>query len=261
VTPTQPMRAFNVAPINGEPRVLDLEIAGRLIYENEYMIRQLIERNRSELERYGVLFTAKKTSGIEGGRPGIEYWLNEPQSVLVCMLSKTPRAADVRQELIEVFLAYRRGDIVPATPTMEHIGTLFEQNKQIAENVIYLRERIDEMVPRRQRFSKEIQDVYCLVVKTRYHRNCPCCFRMVIVDDNGWRVRDVLEYDHWFANHRTSVDEGWAVCAECNRRLENDAQYKEEKRPNFLVFHQHRRDMCGVYSPVKKLTYRQDKLL
>ncbi|WP_085090269.1 hypothetical protein [Azospirillum oryzae] len=37
------------------------------------------------------------------------YWLNEGQVLVICMLSRTPQAAQVRKEVIEVFMAYRRG--------------------------------------------------------------------------------------------------------------------------------------------------------
>jgi len=106
--------------------VLDLDLAVRLGFERPRAIRQLIERNLPELERYGVCHAVWQTSGSEGGRPSTEYWPNEHQAALICILSKTPRAADVRQELIDVCMAYRYGRIVPAVPTLEQIGSLFE---------------------------------------------------------------------------------------------------------------------------------------
>jgi len=40
--------------------------------------------------------------------------LNEGQALLVCMFANTERAADVRQQLIEVFMAWRSGKLAEA---------------------------------------------------------------------------------------------------------------------------------------------------
>lgn len=124
--------------LDTEPRVHDLRLAEALGFERPRSIRDLIKRNHDELSKYGEVFaTVAKTSHSEGGglphagallphgaakssrergRPGTEFWLNEPQSVLVCMLSRTDKAAEVRAEIIEVFLAWRRGHAAPGLP-------------------------------------------------------------------------------------------------------------------------------------------------
>jgi len=48
-----------------------------------------------------------------GGRPGTAYHLNEEQALLICMLSRTERAKQVRAEVIRVFAAWRRGQRGP----------------------------------------------------------------------------------------------------------------------------------------------------
>lgn len=47
-------------------------------------------------------------TGKRGSKPKV-YYLNEEQALLVCMFSRTERAAAVRKEVIEVYMAYRRG--------------------------------------------------------------------------------------------------------------------------------------------------------
>ncbi len=89
-----------------EPRVLDVRIGARLGMTRHTNIRQIIEANRSELERYGVICTSS-VQNPGRGRPSTEYWLNEAQTILLCMLSRTEAAAAVRQEVIGAFLAYR----------------------------------------------------------------------------------------------------------------------------------------------------------
>ncbi len=130
------MRALTIADINdqvggGEPRVRDLDLANSLGFDRARNIRNLIERNLSELGRYGgVLLVPSGGDSLHGeanspggtapppprrGAPGQEYWLNEQQAVLVCMFARTPLAAAVRQQVIEVFVAWRQGRL-PAAP-------------------------------------------------------------------------------------------------------------------------------------------------
>lgn len=105
--------------IEEEPRCLDTDLAERLGMARARDIRKdIIVPNRTELEGFGVLRAtpAKSTDPLGRGRPGTAYYLNEEQALLVCMLSKTTKAKQVRAEVIRVFSAWRRGDLVPAQP-------------------------------------------------------------------------------------------------------------------------------------------------
>lgn len=95
--------------VNHEPRLYDLRLAERLGFERPRDIRKMIERNRAELEGYGEICAtvAQNTDPRGRGRPGTEYYLNEGQSLLLCMFSRTEKAAEVRKEVIEVYMAYR----------------------------------------------------------------------------------------------------------------------------------------------------------
>jgi hypothetical protein len=97
-------------PIDGEPRVRDVELAERLGFERPLDIRELIRRNDLELRSFGSFpFRTEKS----GGRPGVAFFLNEEQSLLVAILSRAPRAKEVRAMLIRVFTAWRRGQLTP----------------------------------------------------------------------------------------------------------------------------------------------------
>jgi hypothetical protein len=48
----------------------------------------------SPLERYGTVCATMAQTLPQGGRPSIEYYLNEAQALIICM--KSDRAADVR---------------------------------------------------------------------------------------------------------------------------------------------------------------------
>lgn len=107
----------DVSEVAGEPRVVDLRLAEVLGFEKLHNIRQLIERNAAELDDYGELVsTVERSADTRGrGRPGVAYWLNEGQALLVCMFSRTERAAAIRRQVIAVFLDWRH-DRRPAPP-------------------------------------------------------------------------------------------------------------------------------------------------
>lgn len=96
--------------VNHEPRLLDLRVAERLGYSRLRDVRAIIEKHQAELESYGTLVCANTPQTSVGGRPGRTYWLNEAQTLLICMFSKTERAALVRKEVVEVYMAWRRGE-------------------------------------------------------------------------------------------------------------------------------------------------------
>lgn len=107
--------------VNHEPRILDTLLAKKLGMARPRKIRELIERNLDELSRYGTCPTAGR---VVRGNEVAEYYLNEPQALLICIKSDAPKAPDVRQAIIEVFMAYRRGDLAPATLTPEQQNAL-----------------------------------------------------------------------------------------------------------------------------------------
>lgn len=99
----------------GEPRVLDTDLAARLGMLTPANIRtDLIEPNRAELEGFGILQAMAANSTGQRGRPSKAFYLNEEQATLVVMFSRTLRAAEARREIIAVFQAYRRGELEQA---------------------------------------------------------------------------------------------------------------------------------------------------
>ena len=116
--------------INHEPRVLDLLVAERLGFDSKYKIRELIDRNREELESYGAVSARTAETSERGGRPSTEYWLNEAQALLICTFSRTAKATAVRKALIEVYQAYRSGTLQPA-----HMYRASSEFKSLSQNV------------------------------------------------------------------------------------------------------------------------------
>jgi len=107
--------------VNHEPRIHDLRIAENLGMSRKRDIRKLIERNIAELERYGTCATVSR---VVRGNQVTEYYLNEPQALLICVKSDAPNSPDARQRIIEIYMAYRRGALVPAMVTPEQKAAL-----------------------------------------------------------------------------------------------------------------------------------------
>ncbi|MGB0956605.1 MAG: hypothetical protein ACPGZP_11500 [Panacagrimonas sp.] len=98
---------------DGEPMVRDLDLAERLGFERPRDIRKLITRLLRDgfLNDSEVRATVAQTSKV-GGRPGTEYHLTETACFLVTMKSETAIANAVCRQLVEVFQAYRSGQLV-----------------------------------------------------------------------------------------------------------------------------------------------------
>ncbi len=130
-----PLMPHQLNDQDGEPRVLDLTIAERLGFDRSRKIRDLIERNRAELETYGEVRPTVGQTSEAGGRPGKAYYLNEGQALVICALSRTPQAALVRRQIIEVFLAYRRGLLPVAEEQQQTIAHLSAELADLRQRV------------------------------------------------------------------------------------------------------------------------------
>lgn len=144
--------------INHEPRVLDTTLAKALGFSRDRDIRKIIERNQPELETYGTIATRWRDAQIGSGatRKVTEYFLNEGQAILIAVFSRTPKAAEVRKEVIEVFMAYRRNQLPKVAPRsvtprsflveMAELGT---QNANLRSENAQLKGWVNQLVYRR----------------------------------------------------------------------------------------------------------------
>jgi hypothetical protein len=100
-----------------EPRIADLVLGTQLGFDRSRNVRALIRRNIGELTRHGAisLHREAKIAGRGRGRPEEGFLLNEGQALVVCMLSRTDRAVEVREQVIKVFMAWRHGQTLPAS--------------------------------------------------------------------------------------------------------------------------------------------------
>jgi hypothetical protein len=74
---------------DGEPRIRDIDLGVFLGFARPDTIRRLIQRHHVAL---GVCVMVTQTSGLRGGRPGQEVWLNESQALYLVAKSETPVA-------------------------------------------------------------------------------------------------------------------------------------------------------------------------
>lgn len=101
----------DVHVLDAAPRILDLRLGQALGFDRPRDIRKLVARNLDELESHGEVCATVAQTSPQGGRPTEEFLFNEAQALLICMFARTPKAAEVRKQVIDVFMAWRRGDL------------------------------------------------------------------------------------------------------------------------------------------------------
>ncbi|MGP9814417.1 hypothetical protein ACTZWT_23135 [Rhodopseudomonas sp. NSM] len=100
---TTTLVAGDLKVIDGGLRLADIRLADAL-GKKPVNLRRLIDRNRAELAGYGGIIG----SPASGKRPiDAEYWLNEEQALLICVLARCERSPAVRRDLIELFTRQR----------------------------------------------------------------------------------------------------------------------------------------------------------
>lgn len=250
---------------DGQPRIRDLDLAVALGYERPINIRNLITRKRDLLEEAGILFTVKINSG-ERGRPSLEYWLTEKQALLLCTWAETDRADEVRLTLVNVFMAYKDGLLVPAEQTVD-MSILDVQKRQIVavvQQCLFPLEKkvdtiqstmevgfktvltelrgingkmdvvVDDCYRRRRDVAWEDQARAIDCLRHRRHGICPCCNVTEILNGDGLPNGD-FQMDHFFGKHQAKLKEVWPVCAKCNSRLRN-SDFHDEHTPDFQAW-------------------------
>ena len=229
---------LRVIPGDAEPRVHDLRLAERLGFERPTNIRALIKRYATELERYGSLHQVSATP-TSGGPLASEYWLTEGQAILICMRSNTDRAADVRAELIAIFQAWRRGELIQPSNLPTITGALrdffvpaveglreeirdvkkevIKEVKAVAGNVLILATK------GRREPTAETRRIHSQVIRYHYYGKCPClkCHN-VITDETEFLGDGVMEYHHQFGPYDNRPSATIPMAKECHRKITND---------------------------------------
>lgn len=100
----------DLSVIEGEAKVSCRRLQAALGIKRLQDVHRIVERNEAELLSYGRII--RQDAYKPGpGRPKLTYLFTEEQALLICMFSRTEKAAEARRNLIEVFQAVRRGDL------------------------------------------------------------------------------------------------------------------------------------------------------
>lgn len=176
------MSALAVAdlhPVMGEPRVLDVRIGERLGMAQPRDIRRVIREHEAEMARYGSICAQRAQNGRRG-RPLTAYHLTEGQALLLVMFSRTARAADVRQEVIEAFMAWRRGESVPGGRAREPFAAARDRAENAAATLAALNDASSDVLMithlpmwRTGRRPKFWRDIEVRTLLTETHRQMP----------------------------------------------------------------------------------------
>ncbi|AOW47104.1 hypothetical protein A4S02_10410 [Acetobacter ascendens] len=83
---------INPQPMNGELRILDIDLGKRLGFAKPVKIRELIKRHLSSLEQMGTVPTV---GTVKRGQDATEYYLNRKQAIFITAKSETAEATDI----------------------------------------------------------------------------------------------------------------------------------------------------------------------
>jgi hypothetical protein len=141
---TKALSTKDLQLISDELRIQDVRIGERLGFDRPRKIRELIERNKEELETYGALAPHGGAQLRENGATIVvdEFWLNEPQTLLLCMFSRTEKAAEVRREVISVYMAHRQGQKILSAPERQELDCARAKIADLQEKVALQKELI-----------------------------------------------------------------------------------------------------------------------
>jgi hypothetical protein len=226
---------------HGEPTVRDVDLGTRLGMKRPTNIRRVIERNKGEIEGYGLVHAVSAPYESGKGRTEIatEYHLTEEQALCLCQLSRAPKAKDVRRMLIEVFTRYRRGHLVPEL-TPQSVGGIMKGvvRKALAEAVGELVPAMLEAAIEKDPRIAAVDNIPALevvvqrgviakgrrrvvqVVSNRLVRFCETHGYSVTRDLSGRRLFPRAAVRHWLA------DGGWASISDLVDQLKGQGRLR-----------------------------------
>lgn len=95
--------------IDGDARIADIHIQQVLGYGRINDLHRIIAKHEAELADYGPMLC--RSGKAPSGQTRLTHFMNEAQATLLCMFSRTERAAVARKLIIEVFTAWRKGQL------------------------------------------------------------------------------------------------------------------------------------------------------
>ncbi|WP_086931631.1 hypothetical protein [Agarilytica rhodophyticola] len=109
---------YDLHIFDGKPMIKDISLAEKLGYTEPKAIRRLIKRmlTKLQLKAENVRDTVTRINNGKG-REVSEYYLDEKTTLKVITKSETENADAITDEMIDVFIAYRSGELQQSPKT------------------------------------------------------------------------------------------------------------------------------------------------
>lgn len=122
--------------IDGDARVSCRHLQEVLGFARIDHLHRLIKAHLDELEDFGGIFLFEGEKSGRGRRP-IHYYLNEHQATAICLWAETPKARAARKLIVEVFTAWRKGQLpeMPA-PKVDPFAEMAGRVRHVADHLM-----------------------------------------------------------------------------------------------------------------------------
>lgn len=133
--------------IDGDARVSCRHLQEVLGFTRIDSLHKLIRAHEDELNDFGGVFRFEAEKSGRGRR-AIHYYLNEHQATAVCLWAETPKARAARKLIVEVFTAWRRGQLpdMPA-PRVDPFAEMSGRVRHVADHLMAI-DSMDEVALR-----------------------------------------------------------------------------------------------------------------
>ena len=240
--------------MDGEGRILDLDVALRLGYARPTKIRELIKRHQAALEKLGTLPTVGRVlKGARGSTVAEELYLNRRQALFIVTKADTAEAITATVEIVRRFDAYERGEVVSpnaldrivaeverrlqfAPITVDQMVDQFERRLlarfgMVPEQIGTLDGKVDQLLSRVAELAMNRRVTIPANVVMKHIAilqedggNCPCCKKAIVYRSESAKAvlerrGQAWEADHFFANMSANFEHTWIICLECHNLL------------------------------------------
>ncbi len=124
--------------IEGDARISCRRLQEVLGFARIDHLHRLIKAREDELRDFGEVFLFEgENPSAKGGRPIKNFLLNEHQATALCLWAETPKARAGRKLIIEVFTAWRKGQLpeVPA-PKADPFAAMAGRAQHVADHLM-----------------------------------------------------------------------------------------------------------------------------
>jgi hypothetical protein len=123
--------------IEGDARIADKHLQQVLGYARINDLHRVIRKHEDELADYGPMLC--RSGKASSGQTTIAYYPNEAQATLICMFARTDRAAQARKVIVEVFTAWRRGQLEGiAAPQVDPFAAMRDRVSHVADHLMLI---------------------------------------------------------------------------------------------------------------------------